>query len=77
MGEKLTPHQIAVLEAMPKAERSKMWGRGPGRLSISAREACLRKRTIQLAMVGTLWTYQITDAGRAALSHQGEGSGDA
>lgn len=73
---KLTEHQIAVLAAMPKSERSRFWGRGPASLSISARTACLRKDLIRLTHRGTIWTFELTDAGRAALALKPEGRTD-
>ncbi|HEV2545509.1 MAG TPA: hypothetical protein VGU70_22425 [Methylobacterium sp.] len=63
---RLTEHQIAVLEAMPRARASKWW-RKPVGLSISARAACERKGLIHETLRGTIWTFELTDAGRAAL----------
>lgn len=75
MSRELTAHQIAVLKSMPRAERSRFWGNGSGRLSISARTACVRKGLVEMRMHGLLWTYDLTDAGRAALNHRDQGEG--
>lgn len=63
----LTAPQLEVLHNMPRARDSNFW-RGPFGLSVSARTACLAKGLIRETLRGTIWTFELTDAGRAALA---------
>ena len=69
---KLTKPQLEVLHNMPRARDSRFW-RGPFGLSISARSACEAKGLIRETLRGSIWTFDLTDAGRAALAEQEKG----
>lgn len=72
---KLTKPQLEVLHNMPRARASSFW-RGPFALSISARTACERKGLIHETLRGGIWTFELTDAGRAALAPNTTGRTD-